>query len=129
VAAILGKAARPCFAVAVRYAVATEAGHREAGAALRGRAHGLASAFALYSERNRLERRRLRRPAPALATRRLGRGDLVSVRELAALAHLPTDASVPGLTRAGARAVAPPPAVPSAGKVLGAAEVGASCPV
>jgi len=58
-----------------------------------------------------LDRHRLRRPAQTLAARRLGRGDLLSVAELAALAHLPTDQSVAGLARAGAKAVAPPPAV------------------
>ena len=80
-------------------------------ARLRGRAHAVASAFALFAGRNRLDRHRLRHPAQVLAERRFGRGDLVSVAELAALAHLPTDQSVPGLARAGAKAVAPPPAV------------------
>ena len=54
-------------------------------------------------------------PPPTLAGRRLGRGDLLSVPELAALAHLPVDAYVPGLERAGARALAPPPASPPPG--------------
>ena len=64
----------------------------------------------------------------------------MSVGELAALAHLPTDQSVPGLTRAGAKAVAPPPAVarppaltPAARvltpKVLGDAQAGGRRPV
>jgi hypothetical protein len=79
---------------------------------LRGNAHALASAFALYSGRNFLTRRRLRHPARALAARAMNGGDLLSVTELAALAHLPLDAATPGLARAGARAVAPPPAVP-----------------
>jgi hypothetical protein len=111
VADILDKAAQPCWAVAVRYAVATTAVDRQAAARLRGRAHAVASAFALFSGRNRLDRHRLRHPAEILAARRLGRGNLVSVAELAALAHLPTDPAVPGLARAGANAVAPPPAV------------------
>jgi len=119
VADILDKAAQPCWAVCVRYAVATTATDRQAPARLRGRAHAVASAFALFAGRNRLDRHRLAHPAAELAARRLGRGDLVSVPELAALAHLPTDASVPGLARAGAKAVAPPHAVaraiPSAG--------------
>ena len=84
-------------------------------ARLRGRAHAVASAFSLFAGRNRLDRHRLRHPAQVLAARRFGRGDLVSVAELAALAHLPTDQTVPGLARAGAKAVAPPPAArPSA---------------
>ena len=116
VADILDKAAQPCWAVALRYAVATtatdrRATDRQAAARLRGRAHAVASAFALFSGRNRLDRHRLRHPAEVLAARRLGRGNLVSVAELAALAHLPTDPAVPGLARAGANAVAPPPAV------------------
>jgi hypothetical protein len=116
VADILDKAAQPCWAITIRYAVATtasdgQAPDPQAKARLRGRAHAVASAFALFAGRNRLDRHRLRHPARVLAERRLGRGNLVSVAELAALAHLPTDASVPGLARAGANAVAPPPAV------------------
>jgi hypothetical protein len=111
VADILDKAAQPCWAISIRYAVATTTTDHQAAARLRGRAHAVASAFALYAGRNRLDRHRLRRPAQVLAVRRLGRGNLVSVAELAALAHLPTDVSVPGLARAGANAVAPPPAV------------------
>ena len=111
VADILDKAAQPCWAISVRYALSTTATDRQAGARLRGRAHAVASAFALFAGRNRFERHRLAHPARVLAERRFGRGDLVSVAELAALAHLPTDVSVPGLARAGANAVAPPPAV------------------
>ncbi|MDA8276096.1 MAG: type IV secretion system DNA-binding domain-containing protein [Actinomycetota bacterium] len=121
VADILDKAAQPCWAIAVRYAVATTATDRQAKARLRGRAHAVATAFALFSGRNRLERHRLAHPARVLAARRLGKGNLVSVAELAALAHLPTDVAVPGLARAGANAVPPPPAVacPAAGGVTG----------
>jgi hypothetical protein len=123
VADILDKAAQPCWAIAIRYAVATTDTDRQAAGHLRGRAHAVASAFALFSGRNRLDRHRLRHPAEVLAARRLGRGNLVSVAELAALAHLPTDPAVPGLARAGANAVAPPPAVarPSALTMGGAA--------
>jgi hypothetical protein len=128
VAAILTKAAQPCWAITVRYGVATTASGSDARARLRGRAHALASAFALFSGCNRFDRHRLRDPAAVLASRRLGRGDLVSVAELAALAHLPTDTVVSGLARAGAKAVAPPPAVALGsqpdGKVLGRAETG-----
>jgi len=111
VADILDKAAQPCWAIAARYAVASAATDRQAKARLRGRAHAVATAFALFSGRNRLERHRLAHPARVLAARRLGKGNLVSVAELAALAHLPTDVAVPGLARAGANAVAPPPSV------------------
>jgi hypothetical protein len=144
VADILDKAAQPCWAIAIRYAVATTATDHQAKARLRGRAHAVATAFALFSGRNRLERHRLRHPARVLAGRRLGKGNLVSVAELAALAHLPTDIAVPGLARAGANAVPPPPAVarPAAGlagpdasratgapKVLGDAQAGGRRPV
>jgi hypothetical protein len=87
--------------------------HRAARDQARGRAHALASAFALYTGRNFLTRRRLRHPTSIIAARRLDRGDLLGVSELAALAHLPLDPATPGLSRAGARAVAPPPGVPS----------------
>jgi hypothetical protein len=127
--AILEKAASPSWEVAVRYAVATTDPRRSARPRLRGRAHALASAFALFSGRNRLARHRLRHPARVLAARKLGHGDLYSVPELAAIAHLPSDVVVPGLARAGARSVAPPPAIPAAGKVLGDAEAGPARPV
>ena len=141
VADILDKAAQPCWAICVRYALSSTATDRQAAARLRGRAHAVASAFSLFAGRNRLDRHRLRHPAEVLAERRFGRGDLVSVAELAALAHLPTDQTVPGLARAGAKAVAPPPALarsatlaPAAAgvqspKVLGDAQAGARRPV
>lgn len=129
VAAILDKAAQPSWAVTVRYAAATTATDPAGYARLRGRAHALASSYALYAGRNHLARRRLRRPATVLAARRLGRGDLLSVSELAALAHLPADIAVAGVARAGAKPVAPPPGIPETGKVLGDAEVGARRPV
>src|SRR5271157_4227978 len=53
-------------------------------ARLRGLAHALASATALLTGRNWLARRRLRRPDGAISSRRLVRGDLLSVPELAA---------------------------------------------
>jgi hypothetical protein len=142
VAEILDKAAQPCWAITIRYAVTAtdvDGSACHATARLRGRAHAVASAFSLYAGRNRLDRRRLRHPVTALARRHLGRGDLVSVAELAALAHLPTDETVPGLARAGARAVAPPPALAAAApvatgralapKVLGDAQAGGRRPV
>jgi hypothetical protein len=113
VRAASAKLAEPAWEVTIRYAVAGDGRVADGNARdrLRGQAHALASAFALYSGRNFLTRRRLRRPARVLARRMLRRGDLLSVTELAAIAHLPVDADTPGLARAGARAVAPPPAV------------------
>lgn len=128
--AVLAKASEPLWSVTIRYAV-TNTGKSDLRV-LRGRAHALASAFALYSGRNRFARRRLRRPARTLQARQLGRGDLLSTAELAGLAHLPLDRVVPSLTRAGARPVPPPASVgrdPRAGKLLGMADAGGVRPV
>jgi hypothetical protein len=63
----------------------------------------------------------------------MSRGYLLSAAELAALAHLPYDTAAPGVTRAGARPVAPSPMVPAtalgAMRVLGDAEAGPPRPV
>ena len=83
----------------------------QARARLRGLAHGLASATALYAGPNWLARRRLPRPAGKVNGRVFRRGCLLSVPELAALAALPGDPAVPGLDRAGARSVPPPPGI------------------
>jgi hypothetical protein len=124
VADILDKAAQPCWAISVRYALSTTATDRQAGARLRGRAHAVASAFALFAGRNRFERHRLAHPARVLAERRFGRGDLVSVAELAALAHLPTarSASRAGSVPDQSRALDTP-------KLLGDAQAGGRRPV
>ena len=141
------KLAGPQWETLIRYAVATTAPaqardgtgrwERRAAAAqqaarLRGLAHALASATALLTGRNWLARRRLRRPAAAIGSRRLAKGDLLSVPELAAIARLPADPSLPGLARAGARAVPPPPAIPLPGpgvRPLGVSDAGAPRPV
>ncbi|MFI0411937.1 type IV secretory system conjugative DNA transfer family protein [Actinomadura sp. 3N508] len=105
---------------------------RELRRGLRGRAHAIASAYALYAGHNYLRRRRLWRPETALARRWLRRGDLCSVTELAALAHLPWDSAVPGLSRAGAKAVPPPPGIATPGpeaKQLGVSDAGIVRPV
>ena len=141
------KLAGPQWETLIRYAVATTAPaqardgagrwERRAAAAqqqarLRGLAHALASATALLTGRNWLARKRLRRPADAIGSRRLVRGDLLSVPELAALARLPADPALPGLARAGARAVPPPPAIPLPGpgvRPLGVSDTGQPRPV
>ena len=133
VRAILAKAAQPRFEAQIRYAVATEPRPKPAARGwLRGHAHTLASTFALYSSAHQhLKRRGLRRPAANLASRRLGRGFLLSADELAALAHLPLDPEAPGVARSGARPVAPPPTIPASGnvRVLGDADAGHPRPV
>ncbi len=127
------------FETRIRYAVATtvpdEATPGEIQAVrevLRGRGHAIASAFAAYSEHNYYRRVRLRHPVTVLADRRLGKGDLLSIPELAAIAHLPIDEAVPGLQRAGAKAVPPPPGIATTGdliKPLGLSDSGHSRPV
>ncbi|GAA4102281.1 type IV secretory system conjugative DNA transfer family protein [Nonomuraea soli] len=151
VRAILNKAGQPRYEVAIRYAVSTTAAVslRPDNAAsssgsssrevvrgwLRGQAHALAGTFALFTNSHQhLRRARLRQPARAIGSRRLDHGYLLSVGELAALAHLPWDIDAPGITRAGARPVAPSPAVPrnaarGAVRVLGDADSGPQRPV
>jgi hypothetical protein len=125
---ILGKAAGPGWLALVRYGTSTTTCHGPRGRT-RSRSHGIAAAFAAYTASNRLARRRLLRPARRLQARPLGRADLLSTPELAALAHLPWDVGVPGLARAGAKAIAPAPMVPRVGKVLGDADAGSPRPV
>jgi hypothetical protein len=129
VRAITEKASSLCFEATVRYGIVTPTGGHGARQALKAEGHGLVGAFAMFDGRNHLTRRRLARPWQALCSRRLGKGDLYSVAELAALAHLPVDRSVAGLSRAGAHAVVPPPEVRGDGKVLGRAEGGSQRPV
>ena len=129
--AIVDKAGHPRYACTIRYAVATTRPGRDREH-LRGRAHAIAAWSAVYAGRNHLNRRQLHHPVRTLARRRLDRGALLSVPELAALAHLPLDPSVPGLNRAGARPVPPPPSIPRSGfnaKVLGDADAGPHRPV
>ncbi|TCJ34685.1 type IV secretory system conjugative DNA transfer family protein [Parafrankia sp. BMG5.11] len=116
--AIVTKQRGAQYEVRVRYAIAAildeqtdETTAAQVTSQLRGRAHAIASAFAAYGEHNYYRRIRLRHPLPVLAARQFGRGDLLSVAELGALAHLPVDEATPGLQRAGAKAVAPPPGV------------------
>jgi energy-coupling factor transporter ATP-binding protein EcfA2 len=126
--AALVKLAGPCWEVELRYGVAGP-NRADRRGRLRARAHALAGAFAVHAGRNRLGRHRLRRPARTLAARPLHRGDLLTTGELASLAHLPIDPAVPGLARAGARPVPPPPGLPAGGKVLGDSELGTPRPV
>ncbi len=113
VRAILAKANQPRYQVAIRYAVASSQDNDSVRARLRGQAHTLAGVFALFTSGHQyLRRARLIRVAKVTGSRRLDTGYLLSVAELASLAHLPWDIDAPGITRAGARPVAPSPAVP-----------------
>ncbi|MEU6355692.1 DUF87 domain-containing protein [Streptomyces sp. NPDC047072] len=99
---------------------------------LRGRCHAIASAYSAFTEHNYYRRARLRRPLPRLAERRLDKGDLLSIPELAAVAHLPWDEAVPALQRAGARAVPPPPGIATTGpsvRPIGLTDSGHARPV
>ncbi|WP_190814298.1 type IV secretory system conjugative DNA transfer family protein [Saccharopolyspora pogona] len=137
--AIVTKQRGSQYETVIRYAAATLLPHTAtttevdtARAAARGRAHALAASFASYTGHNHYIRRRLRHPDLAFTQRRLGRGDLLSVPELAALAHLPTDEAIPGIQRAGAKAIAPPPGVATPGpqaKSLGVTNTGHPRPV
>jgi hypothetical protein len=137
--AVVGKQRGSHYETLIRYAVvtflptATPAPMRaKVRDIARGRAHALASAFAGYTEQNHYTRTRLRNPAEALAERCLPGGDLLSVAELGGLAHLPLDAAIPGVQRAGARAISPPPGVPVPGrdaKPLGLTDTGHVRPV
>jgi hypothetical protein len=123
----------------IRYAVATLVPSQTTSTELvpvrehlRGRGHAIASTFAAYSEHNYYRRVRLAHPVRAVAERRLAAGDLLSIPELAALAHVPTDEAVPGLQRAGAKAVPPPPGIATEGaevKPIGITDSGHSRPV
>ncbi len=125
VRAVLAKAARPLFHVIVRIAVTGPEQARR-----RGQIHALCACFAGFEGRVGLRRRRPLAPRRALARRRLGRHSfLASLDELAALATLPVDAALPGLTRAGARSLPPPPDLPREGKPLGKADAGPARPL
>ncbi|MEV3854979.1 type IV secretion system DNA-binding domain-containing protein [Streptomyces sp. NPDC050095] len=126
------KLSGPQWQCTLTYAASCTPKAERADDVVRGRAHALASAFGLYAERNWLARTRLPRPEPALTARRMPTrtAALLSVPELAALAHLPLDPDAPGLRRAGARSVLPPPAIPeptpgSGVKPLGRSDAGA----
>lgn len=119
--AMVDKRHHTCWHTHLRYVattrVPTPAGpqrHEAAQARLRARAHALASGFASLAGHNAYRRRRLRHPLWTIEQRRLSRGDLLSVPELATLAHLPTAGST-NLERAGAPALPAPSAVATTG--------------
>ncbi|MGW3626190.1 type IV secretory system conjugative DNA transfer family protein [Streptomyces sp. NPDC000880] len=126
------KLSGPQWQCALTYAATCTPKQERAQDVARGRAHALASAFGLYADRNYLARARRARPEPHLSARQfpLSRPALLSVPELAALAHLPLDADAPGVQRAGARSVLPPPQIPEPApgngvKPLGRSDAGA----
>ncbi|MEU6564186.1 type IV secretory system conjugative DNA transfer family protein [Nocardia nova] len=122
------------WATVVRYAVtaavavdADRVTRARVAGRLRGRAHAVSSFLSGASGHNHYRRRRC--PAPllreALSARRLRRGDRLSCPELAVVAHLPLDAGIAEIHRAGARALAPSETIASGGlgtKPLGRAD-------
>ncbi len=121
VRAVLEKASHPLFRCLVRLSVSGPDTR-----VARGRMHALAGAFAAYEGRVGLRRRRVCGAERKLQLRTLGRRSyLLSIPELAALAHLPAERALPGLLRAGARSVTPPPGLPANGKPLGLSASGA----
>ncbi|MFC7762721.1 helicase HerA domain-containing protein [Catellatospora bangladeshensis] len=125
----------PHFEIAIRFAVAAEAAKtvpdkqkaRQIRERLVGLGHTIASAAAAYTGPNRLRRMKMPQPVATIAGRRLRRGFLATVPELAALAALPQDLAVPGLDRARAKAMPAPVQIPSGGrgvKMLGRSQIG-----
>ncbi|OXR45178.1 hypothetical protein B7C42_03136 [Nocardia cerradoensis] len=131
------KARGPHWETLIRYAASVPVDEQAGGVAearrvARGRADALATVFGACADHNYYRRRRCWRLARALGERRLGRGDVLSVPELATLAHLPAEEGLPGLQRAGARALAPAPDIPASGehtKPLGLADTASRRPV
>ncbi|HEY3033617.1 MAG TPA: DUF87 domain-containing protein [Streptosporangiaceae bacterium] len=133
---VVDKAVRvPHFEIAVRFAATAEPDKTPPTAdrtiqiqqRLAGLGHTIASAAAAYTGPNRLRRMKMPHPVATLAGRRLRRGFLATIPELAALAALPQDLAVPGLDRARAKALPAPVQVPAGGrgvKVLGRSQVG-----
>lgn len=140
VRAALTKSVGPLWETAILYAVAstgpdvTNRAERKSDVGrLRGIAHGIASAFAIHAERNWWARRSVLRLRRDVDDRRLVRGSLLSLTELAAVAHLPFDDAAPGVVKAGAKATAPPPniytGIGTGLKPLGVTDAGGARPV
>jgi hypothetical protein len=101
----------PVFDVVVRYGVSAEVADRASRRRLRARARELTAAFGVYSGDNHFVHRRRLGCRRHLERRVIGHGQLLGLSELAALAHLPHGEATPGLSYAGAAAVAPPSGV------------------
>jgi hypothetical protein len=112
---VLDKSAQPLYRCLVRVAVGAPS-----RSLARGRLAGVLGGFAPYEGRAALRRRGVRRTAVKLRDRWLTSAAFtVSTPELAALAHLPADAAIPGLVRSSARKVASPAGLSAGEKPLG----------
>ncbi|HEV2640088.1 MAG TPA: DUF87 domain-containing protein [Actinocrinis sp.] len=120
------KGAGGLWDVRVLYATAsTIDGETESSPRLRGRAHQVASAFSVYAGANWFARKKLADTVAVLGSRAFhGRGNLLSAAELGAVAHLPTDPGAPGLERAGAASITPPPGIQAPDRAGGIKPVG-----
>ncbi|WP_194890928.1 type IV secretion system DNA-binding domain-containing protein [Catenulispora pinisilvae] len=140
VRAALVKSVGPLWEATVLYTAAStgpeatnRAERKSDNGRLRGIAHGVASSFAIHAGRNWWARRRVFRLRRDVEQRRLRGGNLLSLTELAAVAHLPFDDAAPGVMKAGAKATAPPPHIYTGLgdglKPLGIADAGGDRPV
>ncbi|GAA3745361.1 hypothetical protein HDA32_005122 [Spinactinospora alkalitolerans] len=131
--AILAKSTAPRLETCVRYLITHPAEGAEGRERRRGRAHAVAAAFAVFTGFNHYRRRWVPLLADRLAHARwLGHGDLLSAKELAAVAHLPVDETVPGLERAPARPTPPPPGIAAddpGTRLLGLADAAGARPI
>nr|CEL13568.1 similar to Type IV secretory pathway VirD4 components [Kibdelosporangium sp. MJ126-NF4]CTQ99254.1 similar to Type IV secretory pathway VirD4 components [Kibdelosporangium sp. MJ126-NF4] len=112
--AIVAKQRDNQFETTIRYAITTPQSRKLS----RGRTHAIAAAFAGFAHHNFYRRRRLAHAHAALARRWMRSGDLLSVPELAALAHIPYDPATPGLHRASAKVVTPSPRLATSGPTI-----------
>jgi hypothetical protein len=98
----------PLFEVSIRFGVC---GDVDAQWRLRSHARQVSAAFGVYARDNHFVPRRPFAWRWRLGGRLFGRGQLLGLSEVAAVAHLPYGEAIPGLMYASATPVAPPPGV------------------
>jgi len=98
----------PVFEVSIRFGACGDVDGRRR---LRSHARQLGAAFGVYARDNHFVPRRPFGCRWRLERRLFGRGQLLGLSEVAALAHLPYGEAIPGLVYASAAPVAPPPGV------------------
>lgn len=101
----------PAFEVAIRYGLSCAQPVRGSRRHLRAHGHELTAAFGVYAGRNHLVAQLRSGARRRLERRVFGRGQVLGLSEVAALAHLPYDEMIPGLAHSSAAAVATPPGV------------------
>ncbi|HUY23562.1 MAG TPA: hypothetical protein VMV22_14615 [Acidimicrobiales bacterium] len=101
----------PSFEIALRYGLSSASTDRHTRRRLRSRAHELTATFGVYAGRNHLIARHSRGCRRRLEHRAITYGQVLGLSEVAALAHLPWDAAIPGLVHASAAMVGPPSGV------------------